>query len=127
MFRLVNSGPRTYSASQYLLDASEMAGTPLHAIGHLAAASAEHTRRRIAFRLLPFVFVLYTISYLGRTSVAHAAIGMARETLDSTNACLAWDRHFLSQLGGPSKSYKQLHGCDALRSRVVLLSSLPPS
>ena len=67
MFRLVNSGPRTYSASQYLLDASEMAGTPLHAIAQVAAASAEHTRRRIALRLLPFVFVLYIINYLDRT------------------------------------------------------------
>jgi ACS family tartrate transporter-like MFS transporter len=43
------------------------------------AASAGHTRRHIALRLLPFLFVLYTINYLDRTSVAYAAIGMARD------------------------------------------------
>ena len=37
------------------------------------SASAEHTRRRIAVRLLPFVFLLYIINYLDRTSVAYAA------------------------------------------------------
>jgi len=54
-----------------------MAGAPLHAIA--AAASAEHTRRHIAVRLLPFVFLLYITNYLDRTSVAYAAIGMARD------------------------------------------------
>src|SRR5215510_6595841 len=43
------------------------------------SASAEHTRRRIAVRLLPFLFLLYIINYLDRTSVAYAAIGMARD------------------------------------------------
>src|SRR5215470_2115919 len=41
--------------------------------------SAEHTRRHIAVRLLPFVFLLYIINYLDRTSVAYAALGMARD------------------------------------------------
>jgi MFS transporter, ACS family, tartrate transporter len=56
-----------------------MDGTPLRRIAPVAAASAGHTRRRIALRLLPFVFVLYIINYLDRTSVAYAAIGMARD------------------------------------------------
>src|ERR1051325_5521084 len=43
------------------------------------AASAEHTRHHIALRLLPFLFLLYTINYLDRTSVAYAAIGMTRD------------------------------------------------
>src|SRR5215510_13307512 len=42
-------------------------------------ASADHARRRIAVRLLPFLFVLYITNYLDRTSVAYAAIGMARD------------------------------------------------
>src|SRR4029450_6160683 len=42
-------------------------------------APADHTRRQIALRLLPFLFVLYIINYLDRTSVAYAAIGMARD------------------------------------------------
>ena len=45
----------------------------------VAALSAAHTRRRIAVRLLPFVFVLYIANYLDRTCVAYAAIGMARD------------------------------------------------
>ncbi len=39
---------------------------------------ADHTRHKIALRLLPFLFVLYIINYLDRTSVAYAAIGMSR-------------------------------------------------
>jgi MFS transporter, ACS family, tartrate transporter len=50
-----------------------------HAIASDAASAAEHTRRRIAVRLLPFVFLLYITNYLDRTSVAYAAIGMARD------------------------------------------------
>src|ERR1700681_985474 len=40
---------------------------------------ADHPRHKIALRLLPFLFVLYIINYLDRTSVAYAAIGMSRE------------------------------------------------
>jgi MFS family permease len=38
-----------------------------------------HTRHRTALRLLPFLFVLYIVNYLDRTSVAYAAIGMSRD------------------------------------------------
>src|SRR5438046_4433221 len=56
-----------------------MARFSLGAITPTAALSAEHARRRIALRLLPFLFVLYIANYLDRTSVAYAAIGMARD------------------------------------------------
>jgi len=56
-----------------------MAGVSLRAITPSAASSAEHARRRIALRLLPFLFVLYIANYLDRTSVAYAAIGIARD------------------------------------------------
>ena len=56
-----------------------MAGAPIPVIAPVIASSAEHARRRIALRLLPFLFVLYIINYLDRTSVAYAAIGMARD------------------------------------------------
>jgi ACS family tartrate transporter-like MFS transporter len=56
-----------------------MTGAHSRAIAPVAASSAEHTRRHIAFRLLPFVFLLYITNYLDRTSVAYAAIGMARD------------------------------------------------
>ena len=56
-----------------------MTGVHSGAIGSVAASSAEHTRRQIAVRLLPFVFLLYITNYLDRTSVAYAAIGMSRD------------------------------------------------
>jgi len=56
-----------------------MTGVHSRAIGSVAASPAEHTRRQIAVRLLPFVFLLYITNYLDRTSVAYAAIGMARD------------------------------------------------
>lgn len=56
-----------------------MTGAPPHSIAVGAATFAEQTRRRIALRVLPFVFLLYIINYLDRTSVAYAAIGMARD------------------------------------------------
>jgi ACS family tartrate transporter-like MFS transporter len=59
--------------------ASQMTGVHSYAIASVAASAAEHTRRHIAVRLLPFVFVLYITNYLDRTSVAYAAIGMSRD------------------------------------------------
>jgi MFS transporter, ACS family, tartrate transporter len=52
---------------------------PLSSTVAAPADSAGHARHRIALRLLPFLFVLYIINYLDRTSVAYAAIGMARD------------------------------------------------
>ena len=40
---------------------------------------AVHTRRQIAVRLLPFLFILYVTNYLDRTSVAYAALDMSRD------------------------------------------------
>jgi MFS transporter, ACS family, tartrate transporter len=48
------------------------------AVASAAVTLANHTRRRIAIRLLPFLFILYITNYLDRTSVAYAAIGMSR-------------------------------------------------
>jgi ACS family tartrate transporter-like MFS transporter len=42
------------------------------------AETGIRTRRQIAIRLLPFLFILYITNYLDRTSVAYAAIGMSR-------------------------------------------------
>ncbi len=44
----------------------------------VGAKLADHTRHQIALRLLPFLFIVYIINYLDRTSVAYAAIGMSR-------------------------------------------------
>lgn len=40
---------------------------------------AAHTRRHIAGRLLPFLFILYIANYIDRTNLAYAAIGMTRD------------------------------------------------
>src|SRR5438045_103843 len=45
----------------------------------VATQLADRTRHHIALRMLPFLFALYIANYLDRTSVAYAAIGMARE------------------------------------------------
>ena len=56
-----------------------MAGVPSRATAPVTVSSAEYARCHIPVRLLPFVFILYIINYLDRTSVAYAAIGMARD------------------------------------------------
>lgn len=40
---------------------------------------AGHTRRHIAARVLPFLFILYVTNYIDRTNLAYAAIGMTRD------------------------------------------------
>ena len=35
---------------------------------------AGHTRRHIAARLLPFLFILYVANYIDRTNLAYAAL-----------------------------------------------------
>lgn len=48
--------------------------------GVLADATlVDRTRHQTALRLLPFIFVLYIVNYLDRTSVAYAAMGMSRD------------------------------------------------
>jgi MFS transporter, ACS family, tartrate transporter len=56
-----------------------VAGGTSRATAPFSAEFADRTRRQIALRLLPFLFILYITSYLDRTSVAFAAIGMARD------------------------------------------------
>ena len=48
-----------------------MALASSRAIAPAAAQLAVRTRHHIALRLLPFLFVLYIINYLDRTSVAY--------------------------------------------------------
>jgi len=45
----------------------------------LAADRGLHTRRKVAVRLLPFLFVLYVVAYLDRTNISTAALQMPRE------------------------------------------------
>jgi MFS transporter, ACS family, tartrate transporter len=68
----------TPAESSDFANATQMTGVHSHASASVAS-STEHTRRHIAARLLPFVFLLYITNYLDRTSVAYAAIGMSRD------------------------------------------------
>jgi MFS transporter, ACS family, tartrate transporter len=45
----------------------------------VSAEIGDRTRRQIAVRLLPFLFVLYITNYVDRTSVAYAALGMSSD------------------------------------------------
>ena len=56
-----------------------MAINPSHATVLSAVDVSTHTRRHIAVRLLPFLFILYIVNYLDRTNLAYAAIGMSRD------------------------------------------------
>jgi sugar phosphate permease len=40
---------------------------------------AEQTQRKITLRLMPFLFVLYIVSYLDRVNLAYASLEMTRE------------------------------------------------
>ena len=46
---------------------------------HVVTQLADRTRHRIAWRLLPFLFILYIVNYVDRTNIAYAAIGMSRD------------------------------------------------
>jgi len=48
-------------------------------MGGVVSAAERHTRQQIAIRLLPFLFLLYIVNFLDRTSVAYGAIGMTRD------------------------------------------------
>src|SRR5579862_3873853 len=43
------------------------------------AALAERTRRRITRRLMPFLFLLYIVSFLDRINISFAGLDMTRE------------------------------------------------
>lgn len=65
-----------------------MSSTPRAQAAFLAPDAADRARRRIARRLLPFLFILYIANYLDRTNLAYAALEMVR------------DLHFTDQVFG---------------------------
>jgi ACS family tartrate transporter-like MFS transporter len=54
-------------------------GVLLSAAVPISDQLAGRTRRNIAARLLPFLFVLYVANYIDRTNLAYAALGMTRD------------------------------------------------
>ncbi|HEX5206363.1 MAG TPA: MFS transporter [Steroidobacteraceae bacterium] len=61
-------------------------GLPASSIAVEPIDAGERTRRQIAVRLLPFLFLLYVTNYIDRTSVAYAALGMSRDLALSDRA-----------------------------------------
>ena len=57
----------------------------LHCVGHMgklidvSPEIAQRTRRHVDRRLMPFVFLLYLISYLDRVNVGFAGLQMTRD------------------------------------------------
>ena len=45
-------------------------------MGSPLSNSGESARSRVAWRLLPFLFLLYIANYLDRTNIAYAKLGM---------------------------------------------------
>lgn len=68
-----------YSADSFLCIRRPLVTVSTPAIGTSSVEVAESTRRRIAGRLLPFLFILYITNYLDRTSLAYAALGMTHD------------------------------------------------
>jgi ACS family tartrate transporter-like MFS transporter len=60
---------------------------------------AAQTRRRITLRLMPFLFLLYLVSYLDRVNVSYASLEMTR-SLRFPNVVLGIG-DFLSRLSHP--------------------------
>lgn len=56
-----------------------MAVASSSSIAQTAAEPWLGTRQHVGARLLPFLFLLYIVNYLDRTSVAYAALGMSRD------------------------------------------------
>src|ERR1019366_8086843 len=79
-YALVIGGIPIYSVPHTESDENtEVAAAIPRSITPAAAHLVDRTRRHIALRLLPFLFILYITNYLDRTSVAYAAIGMSRD------------------------------------------------
>jgi hypothetical protein len=71
---------RVYSARPKLIYRNtQVAVVSSSAMAPAGVEFVDRTRRRIAVRLLPFLFILYIANYLERTSVAYAALGMSRD------------------------------------------------
>src|SRR5438874_12476968 len=53
---------------------------PPHMPDTVTPAVPDHIRKRVALRVLPYVFLLYIIAFIDRVNVSYAALGLARES-----------------------------------------------
>jgi ACS family tartrate transporter-like MFS transporter len=53
---------------------------PFRAVAPAAASPVpDHVRRRVALRLLPYVFILFIVAFIDRVNVSYAALGLQKE------------------------------------------------
>jgi hypothetical protein len=87
--QIIRRGPnsdRSYSAE-------EPGGMPMNSHGGAALARAklsdvgQRARRRVAYRLLPFVFLLYIVNYIDRVNVSFANLRMSADLGFSDRVC----------------------------------------
>src|SRR4030095_7143015 len=72
----------------------------------LQADTGESARSRIAWRLLPFLFLLYVANYLDRTNIAYATLGMKgdlglTDSVFGTASGIFFIGYFALQIPGP--------------------------
>src|SRR5438477_9644773 len=58
-------------------------------MGSPLSNSGESARSRVAWRLLPFLFLLYIANYLDRTNISYAKLGMKGD-LSLTDSMFGW-------------------------------------
>ncbi|WP_419736290.1 MFS transporter [Pseudomonas sp. COR18] len=94
-----------------------------HAAAPLDDAEGERLMRRVLWRLIPFIFLCYVISYLDRTNVGFAAISMNQDlgltaTLFGWAAGLFFFGYFIFEI--PSNLLLQRFGARVWIARIMI-------
>src|SRR5438105_9514821 len=101
----------------------------------LQADTGESARSRIAWRLLPFLFLLYVANYLDRTNIAYATLGMKgdlglSDSVFGTASGIFFIGYFALQIPGAllverwSARWRSEEHTSELQSRVDLVCRL---
>ena len=97
----------------------------------LSEAEGERLMRRILWRIIPFIFLCYVISYLDRTNIGFAAISMNQDlgltaTMFGWAAGLFFFGYFMFEI--PSNLLMQRFGARVWIARIMItwgLISIP--
>ncbi|PVZ20533.1 MULTISPECIES: MFS transporter [unclassified Pseudomonas] len=100
-----------------------MTPQPLAATAPLTDAEGEKLLRRVLMRIVPFIFLCYVISYLDRTNVGFAAIGMNKDlgltaTMFGWAAGLFFFGYFIFEI--PSNLLMQRFGARIWIARIMI-------
>ena len=100
-----------------------MSHDSLHAEASLNDAEGERLMRRVLWRLVPFIFICYVVSYLDRTNVGFAAISMNQDlgltaTMFGWAAGLFFFGYFMFEI--PSNLLMQRFGARIWIARIMI-------